>query len=280
MENNPDKSFNNQPVPASGQTSATPAVIQKLQAVLDRFEVHIADAQDLVVLQDYELYVIADDSGSMQGAAEPPRMRQIGQPAKSRWDELKETVSAIIEVASCFDETGVDVFFLNRAPVMKVKNASDAAFTTAFSTPPRGGTPLTETMERVSAHLANSERKVLIFVLTDGEPNGGKKPFKNALHSITAGGKVKIQIMACTPEDSEVEWLNDIDADLKAVDVTDDYIAERAEVVRAGIAPNFSRGDWILKALLGPVSRKFDTWDEKLGKRKIKSDPCAECAIM
>lgn len=259
-------------------------MMQKLTAVLNRFEISIAEAQDLVVLQDYEMCVIADDSGSMAQAAEPSHMRVLGQPAKSRWNELTETIGAVVEIASCFDESGVDVFFLNRAPVMKVKHCNDSAFVRALEKGPGGGTPLTETMARVASQVANSEKKVLLFVLTDGEPNGGKHPFKSALQSVTANGKVKVQIMACTPDSSEVEWLNDIDADMKAVDVTDDYCAERNEVLKAGIVSKFTRGDWIMKAMLGPISQKFDQWDERVGglprARKSKEDPCQECSIM
>lgn len=236
----------------------------KLQAVLNRFEITIAEANELVILQDYEMVIIADDSGSMSRSAEPAHMRQLGVPSKTRWSELCETVSEIIEIATCFDESGVDVFFLNRPPVLGVKNAADPAFTSVFQQPPSGGTPLTETLQTVAAKCG-SERKTLMFILTDGEPHGGKDRFIGAINQIVRSQRIKIQIMACTSEEDEIGWLNALDHGSKDIDVTDDYFSEKREVIQAGIVSRFTRGDWCMKAMVGPVSQKFDRWDEWLG---------------
>merc|ERR1719203_2175491 len=128
-----------------------PAVdkMAKIQAVLSRFEISIAEADDLVALEDYEIVIIADDSGSMGNSAEPPHMRRLGAPKKTRWMELTETCAEIVEIAACFDESGIDLFFLNRGPVLEVTHAEDPRFREAFRKPPGGGTPLTETLKRV-----------------------------------------------------------------------------------------------------------------------------------
>lgn len=241
-------------------------MMARLEAVLNRFEVSIAEANDLVVLQDYEMVIIGDDSGSMLNAAEPAHLRALGAPVKTRWNELGETITQIVDLACCFDESGVDVYFLNREPVLGVKSIEDAAFLQAIQAPPRGTTPLTETMQRVAQRSAG-ERKVLLFILTDGEPNGGKGPFIQALRSVVASKRTKVQIMACTAEDDEIGWLNELDRELAEVDVVDDYRAEREQVIRVGLATRFSRGDWCLKAMLGPVSHKFDAWDEQSGRK-------------
>jgi len=68
--------------------------------------------------------------------------------------------------------------------------------------------------------------------------------------------------MACTDDEASVGWLNDLDERFTEVDVTDDYYSEREEVLRARKVAKFTRGDWLIKALLGPVSAKFDAWDE------------------
>eukprot|EP00931_Biecheleriopsis_adriatica_P044182 TRINITY_DN25249_c0_g1_i1.p1 TRINITY_DN25249_c0_g1~~TRINITY_DN25249_c0_g1_i1.p1 ORF type:complete len:322 (+),score=52.16 TRINITY_DN25249_c0_g1_i1:130-966(+) len=253
--------------------------MKRLQALLDRFEISIVEAHELAVLQDYEIKVIADDSGSMQSAADPNAPRALGQKAASRWDELRETVSFIVDVASCLLETGSDVHFLNRQDVLGVKRSNDEAFLKAFEAEPRGRTPLTEVIQRLAAGF-EGERPTLLFILTDGEPNGGKHPFIRQLTSIVKNAKIRVQIMACTAEEDEIDWLNGLDKDLKEVDVTDDYYSERREVIKAGLAPRFTRGDWCLKAMLGPISHKFDKWDEKLkGKRGMGSADCELCTI-
>lgn len=256
-------------------------MMAKLSAVLARFEISIAEANELVILQDYEIVIIADDSGSMRSNAAPANMRKIGGQNPTRWDELKATVSEMVELATCFDESGIDVFFLNRQPLLGVKSSTDPGFVASFQAPPTGSTPLTETLQRVAARTAG-ERPVLLFILTDGEPNGGKAPFAQAVRNVTSkasASKVRIQVMACTAEDDEIGWLNDLDHELKELDVTDDYFSEKQEVLRAGLAPKFTRGDWAMKAMLGPVSRKFDAWDERLGKHHHAPAQCDLCSV-
>lgn len=267
METNPNLAYQaSAPSAPSGTVNASQAgMLQRLNAVLARFEITIAEANELVILQDYEVVVIADDSGSMRNPAAPAHMRQLGQPCPTRWDELKHTVSEMVELASCFDESGIDIFFLNRPPLLEVKTSADANFARAFEALPMGSTPLTETLQQVAQRTAG-ERPVLLFVMTDGMPNGGPGPFISMVKQLTAPGaksKIRMQIMACTSEESEISWLNALDADLREVDVTDDYFAERQEVLKAGRVTKFTRGDWCMKAMLGPVGDKFDSWDEK-----------------
>lgn len=240
---------------------------RRLQEVLDRFEITVAEANDLSILMDYDIVVIADDSGSMQCAAER------GKP-ETRWQELQSTLAAILGIGTFFYPEGIDVHFLNRQSLLKVKSAQDEAFVNTFKNKPTGRTPLTETLARVARGF-DTERKSLLFILTDGEPNGGKGPFTQKLRELVTppGSKLKVQIMACTSDDDEIEWLGAVDRELKQVDVTDDYYAERKEVLRAGLAPRFTKGDWVMKAMLGPISHKFDGWDEL----KFKVPDCGCC---
>jgi len=62
--------------------------------------------------------------------------------------------------------------------------------------------------------------------------------------------------------------MNELDEKITEVDGTDDYYSERQEVLRAGKAKRFTGGDWLIKALLGPICTKFDAWDEGHGKGK------------
>lgn len=277
-ETNPNLQLASAPPPPKADAKT----VKKLEDLLARFEIHIAEAQDLTILEDYEVVIIADDSGSMRAPAAPPQFRKFGGANATRWDELKATISEMVDIATCFDQSGVDIYFLNRPPLLGVKSAQDAKFVSAFNNGPGGSTPLTETLGQVAGRAAG-ERPLLLFILTDGEPNGGPGPFANAVRRLVAKDatpKVRIQVMACTPNDDEIEWLNKLDASLKELDVTDDYYTEMLQVQNAGLAPKFSRGDWCLKAMLGPVSHKFDQWDERLGKRgKGGSPQCDICSI-
>jgi len=274
--------------PAAASKQHSGVSVEKLEQVLKRFEITIVEANDLTILQDYEIVIIADDSGSMDNPSLPPSLRKLGVRAPSRWEELQSTVSNIVDIAVCFDESGVDLYFLNREPVLSVKSSTEARFLQSFAAPPDGTTPLTETLERVAAR-SMTERPVLLFILTDGEPNGGPDPFKAALMTLiapnpTSGRKLRTQLMVCTPLEDEVRWLNDLDRDFVEVDVTDDYHTEQSQILASGRAPQFTRGDWCMKAMLGPVSHKFDMWDEK--KRTMMEEVrtgdkpiCASCTV-
>lgn len=254
--------------------------LSKLEEVLAQFEITIAQANDLVVLQDYEIIVIADDSGSMKNIAAPIKERKKKGVNPTRWDELKSTIGAIVEIATCFIETGIDIHFLNRDPLMGVKSINDASLSDCFAAPPEGATPLTEKLEMVvKKYTAERDRKLLIFILTDGEPNDGRESFCKKMRGFLdadSAHRIRVQIMACTCNETEIEWLNRLDSEFQEVDVTDDYYAEKVEVLKKGKAEKFTRGDWCMKAMLGPVSHKFDIWDESLKKKQVpQCDPCS-----
>ncbi|CAK9098152.1 unnamed protein product [Durusdinium trenchii] len=94
-------------MPASLQARSPDANrLARLQAILTRFEVSIAEANDLAVLEDYEIVLILDDSGSMNAGSKPPGQRSLTEDGASttRWEELKETTALLVEIACCFDK--------------------------------------------------------------------------------------------------------------------------------------------------------------------------------
>ena len=66
------------------------------------------------------------------------------------------------------DSNGVDIYFLNREPLL---NVVDARFVhQAFSQPPDGLTPLVPALRRIlsAKRTQTYEKKLLILVATDG----------------------------------------------------------------------------------------------------------------
>jgi hypothetical protein len=51
-------------------------------------------------------------------------------------DELKQTVSIVVDLASVFDPDGVDIYFLNREPMFHVQNSEQLI--PVFAVPPAG----------------------------------------------------------------------------------------------------------------------------------------------
>eukprot|EP00755_Sulcionema_specki_P004402 Sspe_Gene.29987::Locus_14544_Transcript_1_4_Confidence_0.400_Length_881::g.29987::m.29987 len=252
---------------AEPQPSAPPVEVDqmaRLQAILDQYEISIAEANDLVLLQDYEIIFIADDSGSMNTCSVPPHERRLGVRMPTRWDELKETILQVIDIACCFDEDGVDVYFLNRPAVKNITSRDDPNLLEALAPKPSGRTPLSDVLCKVIAEHSTSERPVLCVVATDGEPDDGPLVFMSVIALVLREERTKFrfQVLACTDDEESIGWLNAFDAKFDEVDVTDDYYSERKEVLAAGKCKQFKRSDWVIKALLGPISTKFDQWDE------------------
>jgi len=138
-----------------------------LKRVLIQYDVHIAEAEDLVVLQSYEIVLICDDSGSMSlgtGAG------SYSAKGPSRWSELKDTVSCIVELGACFDASGIDIYFLNRPAIHGVKSIKDSPFVAAFEERPRGTTPLTETLRTVAQEVGGSKPARMVSQMV-GLPN-------------------------------------------------------------------------------------------------------------
>ena len=247
---------------AAGVSAADAERISRLTDVLNKHEITIADADDLGSLEGYEVVVIADDSGSM-GLHTSER--------RSRWAELGETVTTILEVATCVVDSA-DVFFLNRAAVFDVRSGDDARLREAFNNDPSGSTPLLETLRGVVERKMDCERPVLCLVATDGEPNGGPENFARYVRKVIAKQDTrttfKFQFLACTDDDDSVAWLDKLDKEFKEVDCTDDYHSEKKQILATGKVQHFRRSDWVMKALLGPICAKFDAMDEAENKSR------------
>merc|ERR1711963_355187 len=128
-----------------------------------------------------------------------------------------------------------------------------------FQAEPTGTTSLTEVLMQFVREVGG-ERPVLLFILTDGEPDDGRRSFISELERIVTKKSTrhtfKVQIMACTGDTEAIGYLNEIDQKFESVDVTDDYYSEREQILKTGRTAVFTRGDWCMKAMLGPISTK------------------------
>jgi hypothetical protein len=215
--------------------------------------------EHLEALDDYEIVIIADDSGSMATVS------YSGSGVRTtRWQELKSTISILIDLATIFDSNGVDVHFLNRDPILNIKSAKE--LDSIFAIPPRGPTPLVPALRNVLSTTSRLTR--LIFIATDGEPttSDGKSnipQFKQVLKVERDAQRNYVTILACTDNDDTMEYLNNWDKQIPHLDVVDDYASELREIQRCqGIDFKFSQGDYVVKTLIGAIDPFFDKLDE------------------
>ncbi len=77
-------------------------------------------------------------------------------------------VTIVAEIAGIMDSNGVDVYFLNRRPLMNVTDAR--VVQQEFNNPPQGLTPITPVLRNILAakRSISYEKKLLILIATDG----------------------------------------------------------------------------------------------------------------
>jgi hypothetical protein len=242
-----------------------------MEDVLEQYEVSIVEAAKLCKLKEYDLIVIADDSGSMN-------TKDAGDKGDmSRWSELGATLKLIVSLGCCFDEDGIDIYFLNREKITQVKSADDERLIAALEKDPRGTTPLTKTLahvvrdreDAVKATPALAEKPVLLLLFTDGVPDGnprgsanGAQKFGETLRGVLQGNTTQLkfhcQLFACTGQEKDIAWARKLDDDLKELDMCDDYITEKRYMDKTEAYTKFTRGDWCMKAMLGAIDPTFD----------------------
>jgi hypothetical protein len=241
----------------------------KLQSILDKHEVTIVKKDQLVVLEDYNFVVICDDSESMKMSAKPKEQRKLGEKPLTRWMELQDGVTLLVDLLTVFRPEGIDVHFLNAGKVHSVKSATNDKLQSIFQGGPFGKTPLTSTLRSV-AQECESELPYIMFIFTDGEPDGGSRKFCRVVEDVVAGHvnkkcSFRTQIMACSNNDEEIAWLQDLDDKSELIDVTDDYYNEKRKIVQIkGEGFSFTRSDWLIKAILGPIEKSVDMVNEGL----------------
>jgi hypothetical protein len=187
----------------------------------------------------------------------------------TRWDELRSIVQIIIEIGTIFDSNGVDVHFLNRPPMLNVTDPRQVI--ESFSQRPGGLTPLTPALRRIfqsAASKPGSDKRLLVFVATDGAPTDAKgnvdvQGLENLMRGERQANTTYVTFLACTDDESSVAYLSEWDRTMLNVDCVDDYKTERDEVRRnKGFNYPFSFGDYVAKALLGAIDPQVDLLDE------------------
>jgi hypothetical protein len=252
-----------------------PSKGHKIKELIERYEIDPLFSEKLDILSEMEIVLLLDDSGSMN----TPLTDGTGH--STRWDELKSVVNIVISIASLYDEDGVDIHFLNRPPQIKIKSLDQVD--TILNDPPHGSTPLTRNLDIILDKFKNSSKSVLIIIATDGLPNkSGYSDLDNfkqlLLHKNHS--KFYVSFLACSDQDQDVGYLNELDIKVPNVDTLDDYASELKEVKAVqGKDFSYTFGDHVVRLLLGPLCPELDKLDEsKLSSSK--SFRCGRCIIL
>jgi hypothetical protein len=244
----------------AGGFAANDPRAQRLNQVIQQHEINQQFAARLHALGNCEIVVLCDDSGSMNAPLQGSN--------QTRWDELKSVVNVVTDICAVMDANGVDVYFLNREPILNVTNVQNIRH--AFNSPPNGMTPLVPAIRRILAAKRSQayEKKLLLLIATDGAPtNEYGQTDIGTLEAVLRNERTPqtyVTFLACTDDLEAVNYLNNWDKSMHNLDVVDDYRSERAEIQRVrGPSFPFSFGDYVVKALLGSIDPWFDALDER-----------------
>ncbi|CAF2831432.1 unnamed protein product [Rotaria sp. Silwood2] len=136
-----------------------------------------------------------------------------------------------------------------------------------FNNSPSGYTPLTRTLRealRLPAARRGYDKKLLVFIATDGEPSGDNgnpdlPEFKRVMSQERSSDTTHVMFLICTDESTTVDYLMEWDRTMNNVDVTDTFEKERQKIRlhHSGHQP-FSKANWIVKILIGTIDQQTD----------------------
>ena len=240
---------------------------EKVEKLLEKYEIHPFFSEKLSILDDFEIVCIIDDSGSMK----TPLNDHTGHA--TRWDELKNIINTVMDIALTFDDDGVDLHFLNRGTFMNVTNHD--ILNEHLKPIPYGRTPLTRVANQVFDQYAHNPKKVLVLIATDRVPTNQQgypdlKAFEECIRKRDTN-KFYVSFLACSDNDDEIGYLNTMDS-VPHVDILDDYYSEKKQILKIqGNKFPYSLQDHIVRLILGPIYSEFDDLDEKPIHKSIVS---------
>lgn len=105
---------------------------------------------------------------------------------------------------------GVDVHFLNRPSLLDARNRP--GLVPAFASPPSGGTPLLRCIKALTDSYGGdlaAGRRVLIMVITDGEPSDGSPDdLFRLLSSVLSNPNLFMSFAECNDNEEEMAYLD------------------------------------------------------------------------
>jgi len=212
----------------------------------------------LNALRRYDMVFCVDDSGSME--MEP------------LWQQCRDALMGVVDVASNYDDDGVDVHFMNSSVVGKGLRSVDEVARLFRRVEPRGSTPTAAALARILTPYMDllerekaAGRKVKplnLIVLTDGSPDprgGDPTPVIVDIGKRLDAGKfppfqLGIQFLQVGDDDQAAAFLATLDDDLKSKHGVRDMVDTVAFSVNGGVVTR----ELIIKTLLGGVNRSID----------------------
>lgn len=225
-------------------------------------------AFDLSALALVDVVIFIDDSGSMN-------FDEQWNPSTEKTDDLKLILSRIVDIASMFDDDGMNMRFFNSDMYFDNVSSEQQANSALLQIHYNGGTPIgknlvTKVLEPfVYAKARNNQltKPVMIYIITDGVPDN-KNELKDNIRICkewlkqTPYGKSAVNIMFAQVGNSQsashylkTELDNDVEIG-EDVDTTGNFELEYHKYQKKGV--ELTPDLWLLQMTLGSIVRAYD----------------------
>jgi hypothetical protein len=209
-------------------------IIDELCTIFAKYEIPIGLMNKLLVLHQYVLHFLIDDSGSMWGDSDVPLreatehiLKQLPEVRDAsvmmtRWQEAENRLHIFIDFIAFIPVKGIKVTFLNdeaelnfhhepgRTP-SEFRNYMHNQVIQAFSNGPDGLTPTYAALSKAFDAAIVSPHPVSIYFFTDGVPSDeSTEEVCNLVVERLNPEKCPITFITCTNETSEAQWMKDV----------------------------------------------------------------------
>lgn len=245
-----------------------------------KFEIPRGMVFKLLSLSGFRLHFIIDDSGSMtyDSDALDDRGKRM-----TRWKEVHSRLLKMFEVLQWIPAQGILMTFMNRPDVIEfldIRSYSNQTFlddavskiNAVFHRGPSGSTPTLQTLRAAFQRAGDSPTAFYLF--TDGVPNGGPSAVAQLVQTRANPHKFPLTFCSCTDQDSEAEWMKEVEEKALACAELDDYLSEKREVEKdQGKAFPYSWGMWLICNLCAALHPDdLDALDENVPLTKACFD--------
>jgi len=236
---------------------------QKFQNLVKMFELNPQTADQLQILTNTKIVMLCDDSSSMGSPIAEEGTDPFALKSSTRWGELKKLAAACINIVTCINPSGLDLYFLNRPPVLGVTDTSRLAG--VFQQLPSGSTPLYRALKDLYAATSSvpDSTQILLLVLTDGEPSDCSR---DQFFQICCAKRrnVHLSFAELTDQADDMEWLDAFDNKIPNFDNTDDY-REELQRIRQLQGPTFpfTYTHYVIKILLATFVKFYFNLDQQ-----------------
>lgn len=257
-------------------------MLDQLTSLFAKYEVPVGMLAKLSVLSEYSLNVIIDDSGSMGANTDSLKSAAMSEHLKkqfgsdnskmTRWQEEEDRLHMMIDFLAYIPTGPIKVMCMNRSDTFTLVHdhktpeqfatEGHGAIGNMFSRGPGGGTP---TMALMKRSLSGASGKTMHYLFTDGVPSDcSTEDLAKYLSQRPSPQNNPLTLVSCTDEDSECEWMKEIEEIGPFMVEVDDYSDERDEVLHdQGPSFPYSRGFWIMCLLVGAINpNDLDAMDD------------------